>query len=50
MTEPGRSGLTPGDLAAHRGEIPVIRVGRRMLVPTARLLAMLGLEQGEGAA
>ena len=29
--------------AVRRGEIPVIRIGRRMLVPTAKLLAMLGL-------
>jgi Helix-turn-helix domain len=27
--------------AANRGEIPVIRIGRRMVVPTARLLALL---------
>lgn len=29
--------------AAHRGEIPTIRIGRRLIVPTARLLALLGL-------
>lgn len=29
--------------AAHRGEIPVIWIGRRMLVPTAALLTMVGL-------
>lgn len=29
---------------AHRGEIPSIRVGRRFLVPTARLRTMLGLD------
>lgn len=29
---------------AARGEIPTIRVGRRLLVPTAKLLDMLGLE------
>lgn len=29
--------------AARTGEIPTIRVGRRILVPTARLLAILGL-------
>lgn len=34
--------------AAERGEIPIIRFGRRMVVPTARLLARLGL--GGGAA
>jgi excisionase family DNA binding protein len=30
--------------AAARGDIPTIRVGRRLLVPTAKLLAMVGLE------
>ena len=29
--------------AANRGDIPIIRIGRRMLVPTAKLLDMLGL-------
>lgn len=29
--------------AAHNGEIPTLRLGRRMLVPTAKLLEMLGL-------
>lgn len=29
--------------AAARGEIPVIRIGRRLLVPTAKFLAMLGM-------
>jgi excisionase family DNA binding protein len=28
--------------AAHRGEIPSLRLGRRLRVPTARLLDMLG--------
>jgi excisionase family DNA binding protein len=28
--------------AVARGEIPTIRIGRRLLVPTARLYAMLG--------
>ncbi|RFS87524.1 helix-turn-helix domain-containing protein [Actinomadura spongiicola] len=32
--------------AARRGDIPTIRIGRRIVVPTARLLAMLGLENG----
>lgn len=31
--------------AARRGEIPTIRLGRRLLVPRARLLALLGEEQ-----
>lgn len=29
---------------AHRGEIPVIRVGRRMLVPRGALLALVAAE------
>ncbi|HSH61895.1 MAG TPA: helix-turn-helix domain-containing protein [Acidimicrobiales bacterium] len=29
--------------AVHRGEIPVIRLGRRMTVPTVPILRMLGL-------
>jgi excisionase family DNA binding protein len=29
--------------AASRGEIPTLRVGRRLLVPTQRLLDLLGL-------
>lgn len=28
--------------AAHSGDLPTVRIGRRMLVPTARLRAMLG--------
>ena len=28
--------------AARRGDIPTIKIGRRLLVPRARLLAMLG--------
>lgn len=31
--------------AAQRGEIPTIRLGKRLLVPTAKLRAMLGLRQ-----
>lgn len=34
-------------LAADRGELPTIRVGRRRLVVTAKLLAMLGLADAE---
>ncbi len=30
--------------AAARDEIPTIRIGRRLLVPTAKLLAMLGVQ------
>jgi hypothetical protein len=29
--------------AAHRGEIPVIQVGRALKVPTAKFLRILGL-------
>lgn len=29
--------------AAKRGELPTIRIGRRTVVPTAALLAMLGI-------
>ena len=31
--------------AAERGEIPTLRVGRRLLVPSATLLTMLGVPQ-----
>lgn len=40
-------GRTAAYSAARRGELPVIRVGRRIVVSTARLLAML---DGSGAA
>ena len=33
--------------AADRGQIPVIRIGRRWFVPTARLLDLLGLTPDE---
>ncbi|GAA2621972.1 helix-turn-helix domain-containing protein [Actinomadura fulvescens] len=29
--------------AAKRGDLPTLRIGRRMVVPTAHLLGMLGL-------
>jgi excisionase family DNA binding protein len=32
-----------------RGEIPSIRLGRRLVVPTAALLDLLGLQQMGGA-
>lgn len=32
--------------AARRGEIPTIRIGRRLVVPTAALMAMLGQHPG----
>jgi len=34
--------------AVHRGDIPALRFGRRIVVPTAKLLAMLGLGAQEG--
>jgi excisionase family DNA binding protein len=33
--------------AAHDGSLPTLRLSKRLLVPTAKLLAMLGVEQGE---
>ncbi|MEO3811354.1 hypothetical protein ABGB17_20360 [Sphaerisporangium sp. B11E5] len=33
--------------AARRGDLPTLKFGRRVVVPTARLLAMLGLDQAE---
>ena len=34
--------------AAASGELPVIRIGRKLLVPRARLMEMLGERDGEG--
>lgn len=36
--------------AARRGDIPTITVGRRLLVPTARLRALVGLDIAPPAA
>ncbi len=36
--------------AAERGEIPTIRIGRRLLVPTAALRRMLELDEPKPAA
>ena len=36
--------------AARAGEIPTIRVGRRILVPTAALRRLLSLDDGGGRA
>jgi excisionase family DNA binding protein len=36
--------------AARNGDLPTIRVGRRLLVPTAPFRAMLGLDAVGGAA
>ena len=32
--------------AAHSGELPSLRLGRRLLVPTPKLMHMLGVDQG----
>ena len=34
--------------AARRGELPTLRLGRRLLVPRARLLDLLGANGWEG--
>ncbi len=36
-------------LAARGGEIPTIRIGRRLLVPRAKLLQLLGEDGAEGS-
>ena len=36
--------------AVARGELPVIRFGRRMVVPRATVLSMLGLDAAEAPA
>lgn len=36
--------------AARRGEIPVLEIGRRLVVPVARLLDLLGIEQATAVA
>jgi excisionase family DNA binding protein len=35
--------------AAHRGELPVCRIGRRILVPRAALLRLLGQDPSPGS-
>ena len=35
--------------AAHRGELPVCRIGRRMVVPRAALLRLLGRDPSSGS-
>lgn len=35
--------------AARRGELPTIRLGRRLLVPTARLLELVGAQEMRAA-
>lgn len=41
-------GISPSAFyrAIHRGELPALRVGRRFLVPIAKLHALLGLKLG----
>jgi excisionase family DNA binding protein len=39
-----------GYRAAATGQIPTLRVGRRLLVPTPRLLRMLGVVEADKAA
>lgn len=36
--------------AATRGDLPAIRIGRRLLVPTSRLLELLGVSADPEAA
>lgn len=36
--------------AARDGSLPTLRVSKRLLVPTAKLLAMLGCDDADGAA
>jgi excisionase family DNA binding protein len=38
-------GRRPAYRAVERGELPVLRFGRRLVVPTAKLLALLGLDE-----
>lgn len=35
--------------ATRTGELPTIRIGRRLLIPTAALRAMLGFDRGDAA-
>lgn len=39
-----RLGRTSAYSLAKRGDIPTIRLGRKVVVPSARLLALLGVE------
>lgn len=38
-------GRAAGYAAAQRGDVPTIRIGKRLLVPTRRLLELLGADQ-----
>jgi excisionase family DNA binding protein len=35
--------------AVGRGEIPVLRVGRRLMVPTARLRQLVGIDEARAS-
>jgi excisionase family DNA binding protein len=43
-------GKSAAYMAAHSGDLPVIRIGRRLRVPTAAILRMLQVEGGADAA
>ncbi|MEV0590657.1 helix-turn-helix domain-containing protein [Nonomuraea cavernae] len=34
--------------AVHRGELPALRIGRKILIPTAPIRAMLGMLPADG--
>ena len=38
-------GRSTANAAARDGSLPVLRISKRLLVPTAKLLAMIGVEQ-----
>lgn len=40
-------GRSAAYVAVRRGELPSIRVGRRVLIPTAQLRSLLGLDSSE---
>ena len=50
VTEAGRAlgiGRSAAYEAARRGEIPTIRIGRRLIVPAAAIAEMLGVQRAE---
>ncbi len=42
--------IRSGYRAAHRGQIPIMRIGRRLFVPTRPFFEMLGVDLEDGAA
>lgn len=40
-----RVGRSTAYAAAHDGSLPTVKISHRLLVPVARLLAMLGLDE-----